>query len=133
MIDKLFHGRQFYQKFGDILDHKGKIYVMKIIMNLKIVSAEILVKSLSKWQLKMRNIDCLCKLPIKKWEIFLNHDHHSKHTYKWIIIYNTIESTSKVWYLSDLIQWNCPYSSIPCCQLRYNAIALPKFILLFPK
>lgn len=25
IIDKLFHGRIFYEKFGDILDHKGKI------------------------------------------------------------------------------------------------------------
>jgi hypothetical protein len=25
IIDKLFHGRLFYEKFGDILDHKGTL------------------------------------------------------------------------------------------------------------
>lgn len=27
IIDKLFHGRLFYEKFGDILEHKGKNFI----------------------------------------------------------------------------------------------------------
>ena len=29
IIDKLFHGRLFYEKFGDILDHKGTSFLTK--------------------------------------------------------------------------------------------------------
>ena len=41
IIDRLFHGRLFYQKFGDILDHKGTEMDMQTATNSRTGSAEI--------------------------------------------------------------------------------------------